>query len=101
VKDAKSGPGWTESMKERKPFVETSSYNKNDQKDVGRGKPITYKRGGAVAGNDGHKNFSTPKRHPDRDEAPKAAKAITPHLPGGSGGGAARLKKQHSSAFHG
>lgn len=47
---------------------------KNDLKDMGRGKPITYKTGGAV-------------EHPLRG-------GLAPHLPGGAGGGKARLAKE-------
>lgn len=95
----KSGPGWTESVGNRKPYVLTSSDNKNDQKDVGRGKVVTFKTGGGVV------SFKTgggvaARKTGGRIEAPKAAKAITPHLPGGSGGGLGRLKKAHSKAFH-
>jgi hypothetical protein len=86
----KSGPAWTESMKERKPFVQTSSNNKDDGKDIGRKRVVTFKTGGGVV------SFKAG----GRVEAPKAAKAITPHLPGGSGGGLGRLKKAHSKAFH-
>lgn len=49
------------------------SPGKNDLKDMGRGKPITYATGGAV-------------EHP-------AKGAMAPHLPGGAGGGEARLAK--------
>lgn len=121
--NAKSGPGWTESMDNRKPFVSKSQTNKDDGKDIGRGKPITYKKGGAVKRDSGgavhesqHQSqvaegmkgrkaggrIEAPKKtFAAKNEAPKAAKAITPHLPGGSGGGLGRLKKAHSPAFHG
>lgn len=140
----KSGPAWTESMDNRKSFVNSASrgYNKDDQGDVGRGRQITYARGGKVHSDEaadkklfnkmmaaherkemkvegkvhhrarGGRTEAAPRRSPERneapkrtyphrDEAPKAAAPLTPHLPGGSGGGLARLKKQHSSAFHG
>lgn len=69
----KSGPGWTESMTDRKPFVLKSANNKDDAKQIGRGKPVTYKRGGAV----------------------EASNSVSPasKLPGGAGGGEGRLAK--------
>ena len=70
---AVSGPAWTSSMKNREPFVLKTDNNKNDKKDIGRGKPITYKTGGAV-------------EHPVKG-------AMAPSLPGGAGGGKARLAK--------
>jgi hypothetical protein len=48
---------------------------KDDGKDIGRGKPITYKTGGRV-------------------EAPRAVDA--PHAKGGGGGGLSRIDKQHN-----
>lgn len=71
----KSGPAWTSSMKNRAPFVgQSGQTNKNDVHNVGRGKPVTYKTGGAV-------------EHPVKG-------AMAPHLPGGAGGGLARLRKR-------
>jgi hypothetical protein len=74
----KSGPGWTESMKAREPYVDKSSDNKDDQKDIGRGRSITYRRGGAVEASD--------------------AVAPATKLPGGSGGGKGRLAKAKRAA---
>lgn len=72
---AVSGPAWTSSMKNRAPFVgQSGQTNKNDVHNVGRSKPITYKTGGAV-------------EHPVKG-------AMAPHLPGGAGGGLARLRKR-------
>jgi hypothetical protein len=43
---AKDGPGWTESLKNMTPVQH--SPGKSDLANIGRGKAITYKRGGAV-----------------------------------------------------
>jgi hypothetical protein len=45
----KPGPAWREGMRNRTP-VQHNSTGKNDQNDVGRGRPITYRRGGRVGG---------------------------------------------------
>ena len=68
----KDGPAWNEG-KRAGTSVQNNPSGKNDQRDVGRGKPITYKTGGRI-------------------EAPQGVSA--PHLPGGSGGGEARLAKE-------
>ena len=67
----KDGPAWKEGL--RSGTQVQHSPGKMDGKDIGRGKPITYKTGGKV-------------------EAPQGVSA--PHLPGGSGGGEARLAKE-------
>jgi hypothetical protein len=54
------------------------SDGKDDGKNIGRGKPITYKTGGAV-------------EHPVHG-------GMAPHLPSGSGGGEAKLFKAHRAA---
>ncbi len=69
---SKSGPGWIESMKTKTPVQHAPG--KNDLKDMGRGKPITYKAGGAV-------------EHPLKG-------GMGPDLEGGAGGGEARLEKE-------
>lgn len=72
----KSGPTWEEGIK-----AGTHPHNipgKNDGKDIGRGKQITYKTGGAI-------------------EAPRTG-VLTPHLPAGSGGGTARMIKEKRAA---
>lgn len=72
VKTAKPGPAWNEG---RKNGTQVShDPGKNDLKDLGRGKPITYATGGAV-------------------EAPKGSKGMGPKFSGGAGGGEARLEK--------
>lgn len=50
------------------------SDGKNDGKNIGRGKPVTYATGGAI-------------------EAPGPGKAMGPKLEGGSGGGVGRMEK--------
>lgn len=58
--------------------VQNNPSGKNDQKNVGRGKPITYKTGGAVI---------------------SAAKGqMGPKFDGGAGGGTARLEKESRAA---
>ena len=67
----KPGPGWTESVKNMTPVQHTPG--KDDTKDIGRGKPITYKTGGAVM---------------------SAAKGqMGPKMDAGAGGGEGRLEK--------
>ena len=67
----KDGPAWKEGLNSGTPVQH--SGNKQDGKDIGRGKVVTYKTGGAVEANN---------------------KVSAPHLPGGSGGGEARLAKE-------
>jgi hypothetical protein len=43
----KPGPGWIESEKNKTPVQHTDG--KKDGKDIGRGRPITYRRGGLVS----------------------------------------------------
>jgi len=69
----KGTPVWRSSVKDGTPVQHAG--NKDDGKDIGRGKVVTYKTGGAV------------------EHAVKGQMA--PHLPGGSGGGEARLAKAH------
>ena len=70
----KDGPTWKEGIRTGTP-MQNNPAGKNDQLDVGRKRVITYRTGGAVE----HKAGSKP---------------TTPHLPGGSGGGLARLRKE-------
>ena len=70
----KDGPTWKEGIRSGTP-MQNNPAGKNDQADVGRKRVITYRTGGAVE----HKAGSKP---------------TTPHLPGGSGGGLARLRKE-------
>jgi len=61
------------------------SGNKDDGKDIGRGRVVTFKAGGAV------KTF---RAYGGRVESPDGVAAAT-KLPGGAGGGEARLAKEH------
>ena len=73
----KSGPAWDEGRKAGTQ-VQNNPSGKNDQKDVGRGKPVTYKTGGAV--------FSAAKGQ------------MGPKFDGGAGGATARLEKEKRAA---
>ena len=70
----KDGPTWKDGIRSGTP-MQNNPAGKNDQIDVGRKRVITYRTGGAVE----HKAGSKP---------------TTPHLPGGAGGGLARLRKE-------
>lgn len=71
----------------RKSGTHTShSDGKSDGKDIGRGRVISFKTGGGV-----HKTF---RAFGGRVESPDGVAAAT-KLPGGSGGGEARLAKEH------
>lgn len=71
------GPAWQEGMDAATPIQHNPS-GKNNQGDVGRGKPITYATGGAIT---------------------SAAKGqMGPKLSGGGAGGEARLEKQARAA---
>lgn len=72
----KSGPGWTESTKNMTQI--SHDPGKNDGKDIGRPKPITYKSGGRI-------------------DAPNGVDPAT-KMPGGAGGGEARLFKERREA---
>lgn len=74
----KSGPAWESSLRAGTQ-VQHNESGKTDQKDVGRGKPVTYATGGAI-------------------EAPKGHKGMAPKLGGGAHGGMARLQKAHRAA---
>lgn len=107
-------PGWTESAKHKTPVQHTDG--KTDGPDIGRGKPITYHKGGAV------KNVSKaiapakPMQGPSRVSAanPPAysggatSRAVKPvkapariGLSGGSHGGIARLEKARRASPRG
>ena len=80
---AVSGPAWVEGNRAGTQVQHTDG--KMDGPNIGRGKPITYKKGGRVARKTGGRIY-----------APEAAHtAMAPHLPGGAGGGLARLRKAH------
>jgi hypothetical protein len=68
----KSGPAWDEGRRNGTQVQHTDG--KGDGKDIGRGRVVTYKTGGKV-------------------ESPKGVASAT-KLPGGSGGGKARLVKE-------
>lgn len=72
---------------------------KNDLKDMNRGKPVTYRKGGSVCRATGGKVEAPQKRESTAPafrggptEHPKKG-GMSPHLPGGAGGGKARLTK--------
>jgi hypothetical protein len=75
----KDGPAWREGIRNATP-VQHNESGKLNMGDVGRGKPITYRQGGAVRG--------------------ESSDAIAPatKLPGGSGGARARLAKEKRAA---
>lgn len=68
----KSGPTWEEGKKNGTPVQHTN--NKGDGKNIGRGRVVTFRTGGAV-------------------EGPRTG-GMGPKLPGGAGGGEARLAKE-------
>ena len=74
----KSGPTWKEGLRNGTQVQHRDG--KDDGKDIGRGKVITYKTGGAVFSNG------------------KPGAQMAPHLPAGSGGGEARLFKERRAA---
>ena len=74
----KPGPGWTESTRHMTKGMNLAG--KNDGQELNRGKPVTYKTGGRV-------------------DAPQGVAKAT-FLPGGSGGGLARLAKAKRAAHH-
>jgi hypothetical protein len=69
----KDGPAWNEGR--RNGTQVQHSDGKDDGKDIGRGKPITYRTGGRI-------------------EHIAGTAGMGPKLPGGGGGGEARLAKQ-------
>lgn len=75
----KSGPGWTESEKTKTPVQHDPG--KSDGKDIGRGRPITYKTGGRIY-------------------SPETG-AHGPKFDGGAGGGIGRLEKMRRAKRHG
>lgn len=72
----KSGPAWNAGLKAGTQVQHTN--NKGDTANIGRGRVITYRTGGAV-------------EHP-------ANGGMAPHLPSGAGGGKARLAKARMAA---
>jgi hypothetical protein len=108
----KSGPAWEEGRKEGTQVQHAPG--KNDGKDIGRGKPITYQRGGGVpdSGNRGVADLVS-----ERDAAQQAREnaahrlskgvlrktggpvyspakgGMSPKFEGGAGGGLARIAK--------
>lgn len=84
----KSGPGWTTSQSLKTPVQHAPG--KNDGKELGRGRPITYKKGGSVpAFACGGATMKTG----GPINAPAGKKGMGPKLPGGARGGLARLAK--------
>jgi hypothetical protein len=77
--------------------------NKDDGKDIGRGRVVTFFAGGKVKGGGGYGPKQTPTRAKGgRVEASDGVAKAT-RLPGGSGGGEARLVKARRAAhdYHG
>jgi hypothetical protein len=74
----KSGPAFESSIRAGTQ-VQHNESGKTDQKDVGRGKPVTYATGGPV-------------------EAPRGKKGMAPKFHGGAHGGLARLQKASRAA---
>ncbi len=70
----KPGPAWKEGL--RSGTQVQHDDGKNDGKDIGRPKPITYRKGGAV----------------------EASKKMGPDMDGGAGGGVGRLEKAKRAA---
>ena len=94
----KSGPAWEEGV--RNGTQPHNSPGKDDKKDIGRGKPITYKSGGRIV------SFKAGGRvvkfkTGGRVESPEGVDPAT-KLPSGSGGARARLAKEHRAErdFH-
>lgn len=83
----KDGPAFQEGISAG--TAVTHSPGKNDQSDVGRKKAITYKAGGAVPG----RRLVSFYASGGPVEAPKGVAPAT-KLPGGGGGGEARLAKE-------
>ena len=85
------------------PFNSTKPMNtpgKNDGKNIGRGKPITYAKGGAVGPRlvQFYAGGAVKKRATGgKVESPEGVAAAT-KLPGGGGGGEARLAKARRAA---
>ena len=86
------GRAWEESVRAGTPVQHSPDLTTSH--DVGkRGKPITYAKGGAVKHHRSHRATGGPLEAPPGSHAPK--------LPGGSGGGLARLAKAHRAAHRG
>lgn len=100
----KSGPAWEEGKRSGTQVQNTPG--KNDTKDIGRGKPITYAAGGDVKPGARLVQFyaggSVPKRAAGgKVESPQGVAKAT-KLRGGSGGARARLVKERRAekSFH-
>ncbi len=94
----KSGPAWDEGVKAgTKPH---NSPGKKDGKDIGRGRQITYAKGGAVGPRlvQFYAGGAVKQRaHGGKVESPQGVDPAT-KLPGGGGGGEARLAKAKRAA---
>lgn len=107
----KDGPAWKEGLHNGTQVQHDDG--KMDQKNMNRGKPITYAKGGAVkdhAGDLSSARHGARKPHPEsitktgaklvsfwaggKVESPEGVSPAT-KLPGGSGGAKARLAKEH------
>ena len=105
----KDGPAWEEGLKSGTQVQHTDG--KSDGKNIGRGRVVTFRAGGSVGQTSGTAGPGVPykptyKRTKEpiaeevkratggKVEAPKGVEKAS-RLPGGSGGGEARLAKQH------
>ncbi len=93
----KSGPAWEEGVHAgTKPH---NSPGKKDGKDIGRGRQITYAKGGAVGPRlvQFYAGGAVKRATGGKVESPQGVAPAT-KLPGGGGGGEARLTKAHRAA---
>ena len=106
----KDGPAWEEGLKAGTQVSHTDG--KSDGKNIGRGRVVTFRAGGGVGQTSGTAGPGMPynptyKRTKEpiasdevkramggKVEAPKGVEKAS-KLPGGAGGGEARLAKQH------
>lgn len=93
----KHGPTWEEG---RKNGTQVQHHDgKDDQKDIGRRRVVTFLAGGRVK-----KDCGGPAQTPTRAKGGRVGRdAVAPatKLPGGSGGGEARLVKAHRAEHKG
>ncbi len=88
----KHGPTWEEGRKAGTQVQHTDG--KDDQKDIGRRRVVTFMAGGKVKKDCGGPVQTPTRAKGGRIESPDGVAAAT-RLPGGSGGGEARLAKEH------
>lgn len=90
----KDGPAWEEGKKTGTQVQHAPG--KNDGADVGRGKPITYAKGGSVSG----KRLVSFYASGGPIEAPEDGKGMGPKMEGSARGGIGRLEKIHDYEHH-